>query len=174
MVRLSLFAVLLFLALAGQAQAQNSTPADTMGKFLGFTVMCDCFNEEPEHLQALYYALLVDWRDESYASAASGFMRETADNAGRYHAEANFCWEVCNNDFVPYLDDVMTMIDMQSEPISFIENYTWAYQAWFGDTQKRSVEELYIVDPEEGPWANPFCHSQPNSPQCRRTTETDD
>jgi hypothetical protein len=129
MIRMVILTLSLLLTLLGQARAQDSTPADTMGRFLGFTVMCDCFNEDPEHLQALYYALMVEWRDESYATAASGFMRETADNAGLYHAEANLCWEICDNDFVPYLDDVMTMIDLETEPISFIEDYTWAHGA---------------------------------------------
>ncbi len=174
MTRLVILTPSLLFTLLGQARAQDSTPADTMGRFLGFTLMCDCFNEDPEHLQALYYALMVEWRDESYATAASGFMRETADNAGLYHAEANLCWEICDNDFVPYLDDVMTMIDLETEPISFIEDYTWGYRARFDNTQGQSVEDLYIVDPIAGPWANSFCRSQPNSPKCRRTTEADD
>jgi len=170
-------AALVFWILALMPQlgaAQDSTPADRMGRFMGYTVMCDCFHEDPEHLQALYYALLVDWRDSSYAEAASGFMREVADNAGRYQGEATFCWEICNHDMTTYLTDVMTMIDMETEPMSFIGNYTWAYENWFGDGTARAAEDIHDDDRALGRTSGAFCHSQPASPKCRQTTEVDD
>jgi len=156
------------LLFSGPSRAQDDVAPDALGRFLGFTVMCGCFSEPPEHLQALYYALLLEWGDQSYATAASGFMREVADNAGRYQGEATVCWRICDNEFLTYLTDTMTMIDMDTEPESFINNYRWAYNTWFGDDANRSLDELYETDPAHGLWTGSFCYNQPSSPKCRR------
>jgi len=149
------------LAWSVPARAQTGVAADAMGRFLGYTVMCGCLSEEPEHLQALYYALLVEWADSSYAEAASGFMREVADNAGRYQGEDTQCWRICSNEFVVTLEDTMAMIDMETEPASFRADYLEAYHRWFGDDEPASDNTN-----RSGADAA-YCGWRPNSPRCQ-------
>lgn len=92
-----------------------------MGKFLGHTVMCDCLPYEDDHLLALYFALLAEWEGDSYAEAASGYMELVRD--GDYRNEATFCSIICDHEFTIYLTDVVAVIDLETEPEVFVENY---------------------------------------------------
>lgn len=108
---------------SGASHAQDQVPVDSMGKFLGHTVMCGCLPYEDDHLLALYFALLVEWEDSSYADAASGYMELARD--GDYRNEATFCSIICDHEFTVYLTDVITVIDLETEPEEFIVRYNY-------------------------------------------------
>jgi len=117
--------------------AQDEVAVDTMGKFLGHTVMCECIAQEDDHLLALYYALMVEWDGRSYADSASGYMKLVLD--GDYRNEDAFCAIICNHEFTTYLTDVVTIVDLKSEPETFLTDYSRYREMNDGDRRDASA-----------------------------------
>ena len=159
------FGLLAVIAVAVLAPAPGSADdattyigPSTMGRFLGYTLMCRCLPYDEDYLQGVYYALFVDWQDETYADQMMGFLHSTMQ--GDYRDFDLFCQsKVCPNDYTIYLRDVVSMIDLDKESVAFQANY------------RHAVEGL---GPGDGPRVVPAtswrCKLHPDAPRCARET----
>ncbi len=156
--RLKFVLVIAAICLAAPARAEDRVNPQIVGEFLGYTLMCGCLPYEPDHLQAVYYALLVEEQGVSYANTAAGYMHHTRD--GFYRNTGTFCSSfICSNDYALYMGEIVAMIDLDTEPADFQQAY------WEERNDHRSDSAV------EAPTLTQECRSHPASVGCKRSME---
>lgn len=145
--RLLVLVALTFVLSSVSTRAQDHVPVDDMGKFLGHTVLCGCLPFEDDHLLAVYFALMVEWEGDSYADAASGYMQLVRDKD--YRNQATFCSIICDHEFTTYLTDVVSMVDLDTEPATFIASYNGYRDAHGAGTAAGGTSGVYQGAVEE-------------------------
>jgi hypothetical protein len=115
-------AAVIVLAVLTAARSDDTVSAKTMGEFLGYVVMCECLPYESSHQQAAFYALLVEEQGRTYADVADSHMRFTL--GGDYRNTEAFCSvHICPSDAALYYGEVLSMIDVETEPEAFRLDY---------------------------------------------------
>jgi hypothetical protein len=135
--------------------AQDRPEAGSLGKVLGYTILCDCVPGDPEWLMSVYFAIIENAYDRNLAEAMSGHMRVAVNSA--WDNEMSICARVCGMEITQDLRELVSGIDGVVESPEF--------QEYAGSALQNGAEAEEEARPEPDP---SWCAFKPFNPQCTR------
>lgn len=137
------------------ARAQDRPEAGNLGRVLGYTILCDCVQGDPEWLMSVYFAIIESAYDRDLAEAMSGHMRLALNSA--WDNEMSICARVCGFDITQQMREMVAGIDGVVGSTEFQEYASPALQ----NGAEVEDEPKPVPDPS-------WCAFKPFNPQCTR------